>query len=208
MKLGIVDYGVGNVCSVMNAVAAAGSEPIRLLHPEELAGVDRLILPGVGSAKFALSQLRRSGMAEALTEAVRRRGKPFLGICLGMQIIASRLCEHGDQEGLGWIKGEVVPISRIPGAARVVPHMGWAPVAVREAGNALFAGIRGRREFYFCHSYTLRDSREVAVAATVEHGVDLTAAICDSNVFATQFHPEKSQINGLQLIEAFLEWRP
>jgi imidazole glycerol-phosphate synthase subunit HisH len=208
MRVGIVDYGAGNLASVANAIYAAGGDPIFVRTPEEVLASDRLILPGVGAAGAAMKNLRALGLDVALRRAVRDNARPMLGICLGMQLIARKLHEFGEHEGLGWIDGEVRALSDLPQAGPRIPHMGWNAVTPLETARPFLDRVKGRREFYFCHSYTLVGCQAESIAARTEHGAPLVAAVRDGTVFATQFHPEKSQINGQRLIEAFLDWAP
>lgn len=208
MRVGIVDYGTGNLASVANAFCAAGANPAFVRTPEEVAECDRIVLPGVGAAGAALANLRARGLDGALHRAVRENARPMLGICLGMQMIACRLFEFGEHEGLGWIEGEVRPLADVAGSSARTPHMGWNAVTALEPGEPFLDRVKGRREFYFCHSYVLTGCPETSVAARAVHGATLNAAVRHGTVFATQFHPEKSQINGQRLIEAFLKWAP
>lgn len=208
MRVGIVDYGAGNLASVANAVHAAGADPVLVRTPEEVAGCDRIVLPGVGAAGAALANLRSRGLDVALNRTVRENARPMLGICLGMQMIAQRLFEFGEHRGLGWIDGEVRALADVPGAGPRIPHMGWNSIAPTEGGEPFLGRVKGRREFYFCHSYVLTGCSEKSIAARTVHGAPLIAAVRSGTVFATQFHPEKSQINGQRLIEAFLQWAP
>ena len=209
-SIAIIDYGAGNLDSVRKALAHVGSETEIARTPEEVLAADRLVLPGVGAAGQAIQQLRRSGLDEALTEAVRHRGRPFMGICLGMQLLAERLHEFGDHAGLGWIAGEAVPLGSLMDTPVRVPHMGWNRVEVADKAEGLFWEVRGGRQFYFAHSFGLRLAGDTdTLAATTEYGgVPLTAAILDGSVFATQFHPEKSQVAGERLLGAFVDWKP
>ncbi len=208
MRVGIVDYGAGNLESVRKAFEALGEEPRLLVEPDDVLAADRLVLPGVGAAGEALARLRADGLQEALDEAVRRRGRPFLGICLGMQMLAERLHEFGEHAGLGWIPGSVVALrDRVPEPLRV-PHMGWNEIGVAPAAEPLFAGVGRRRRFYFAHSFAFQPDRADAVAATTDYGTQVVAAVLWENVFATQFHPEKSQLVGERLLAAFLDWSP
>jgi len=207
MKVSIIDFGAGNLESVRNAVVMAGGEPQLARNVKDVLSADRFILPGVGAAGKALEQLRNSGMAEALTEVVRKQARPLLGICLGMQLIAGSLHEYGFHRGLGWIEGEVVDLHSVDGSIQRVPHMGWNQVAVRGIAKRFFRQTLRMREFYFCHTFTLNCADE-NIAATTDYGVPLVAAVVNESVFATQFHPEKSQLNGIRLIQSFLNWTP
>lgn len=209
MTIAVVDYGAGNMRSVLKSLEYLGEEPVVARHPEQVLAADRLVLPGVGAAAEAIARLEALGLDEALDEAVRKRGRPLLGICLGMQLLAERLLEFGEHRGLGWIEGEVVNIrSCLADETLSVPHMGWNEVTVHGPGEALFRNVRAARQFYFAHSFTLRTHDTSSIAATCDYGTELVIAVCKDNFFATQFHPEKSQISGEQLIAAFLDWNP
>jgi glutamine amidotransferase len=208
MKVAIVDYGAGNIESVRNALSAAGAEPIVARDPQTVFAADRLVLPGVGAAAAAAERLAVSGLGEALEEAVRRRGRPMLGICLGMELLAERLLEFGEHRGLGWLPGEVVHLRHAGVAQARVPHMGWNLVEPEGEAARFFQGPERTRTFYFCHSYTLITGANSAVAARATYEAPLVAAVMEGTVFATQFHPEKSQLNGQKLIRAFLDWAP
>jgi len=208
VKTGIIDYGAGNLCSVFNAVERVGGEPTVVTTPEGILDCDRLILPGVGAAAEAVARLAERGMVDALEEAVRTNGRPMLGICLGMQLLAETLHEFGVNRGLAWMAGEVVDLRTLIEPGFRVPHMGWNQVMVTDVAEDLFYGIRGKREFYFAHSYTLRTTVEPSIAAMTDHGRALVAAVQFDTVLGTQFHPEKSQVNGEKLLENFLDWTP
>jgi glutamine amidotransferase len=208
MQVAIVDYGAGNIESVRNAFHAAGAESAIAREPDAILAADRLVLPGVGAAGPAAERLVRNGLAEALKEAVRRRGRPMLGICLGMELLAERLLEFGEHRGLGWLPGEVVHL-RDAGVTRArVPHMGWSVVEPAGPAVRFFQAPERMRTFYFCHSYTLLTAAAEAIAARTTYDRSLVAAVFDGTVLATQFHPEKSQVNGQKLIRAFLDWTP
>lgn len=207
-RVAIVDFGAGNLASVQNALSILGAETRIVQSPEDVRSADRLVLPGVGAAGLALQRMRERGLDEALTEAVRVRGHPMLGICLGMQLVADTLYENGQHRGLGWIRGEVVALEDV-GVTENVPHMGWNDVIPFGAAESMFQALpERRRQFYFAHSFTLRVENEQSVAAYTDYGRRLVAAVLDGTVFAVQFHPEKSQQSGEQLIAAFLDWNP
>lgn len=207
-KVGIVDYGAGNIASVQNAVNYAGGHAEVLTTPEAILKCDRLILPGVGAAGEALACLRERHLLEALHERVYRHAMPFLGICLGMQLLGNRLYEFGQHSGLGWISGEVISLKTVTPQSLSVPHMGWNEVVFRDNAKALTCFLSHQRYFYFSHSFTFTVSDPDVIAATVYYGVELVAAIRWHNVFATQFHPEKSQAAGNGILRAFLQWSP
>jgi imidazole glycerol-phosphate synthase subunit HisH len=216
MSVAIVDYGSGNLHSAAKAFERAArelgcGEPIRVTNdPAIVANADRVVLPGVG----AFADCRRGldavdGMTAALEEAVRRKGRPFFGICVGMQLLAERGREYEVTEGLGWIAGEVDRIA--PGDPQLkIPHMGWNTLNVVRP-HALLEGLPlgpGGRHAYFVHSYQLKPARRDDLVAEAEYGGPLTAVVARDNVFGTQFHPEKSQRFGLALITNFLKWKP
>ena len=211
----IIDYGSGNLRSASKAFERAAREAglerdIRVTDdPETVATADRVVLPGVGAYRDCRNGLEaRDGMLAALEQAVRGHGRPFLGICVGMQLMATRGLEHGETPGFGWIDGDVVAIS--PGdPALKIPHMGWNELAVPSPTHPLLEELGGAHPHaYFVHSYHLAAENPGDVLATVEYGGTITAAVGRDNMIGTQFHPEKSQATGLALISAFLRWRP
>lgn len=205
--IALVDYGAGNLHSVYNALLAAGADHVHVTSdPEIVRGARRIVLPGVGSFQACARGLKAiPGLVEAVEERVVDDGIPFLGICVGMQLLATRGREHGTTRGLGWIPGEVVPIERTDPAIKV-PHMGWndvLPMPRREG-----AGLIERGEAYFLHSYHYVPDDGRDVAAMTDHGGGLVAAVARDNILGVQFHPEKSQACGLALLARFLEWTP
>lgn len=205
--LALVDYGAGNLHSVANALKAAGAEGVTVTSdPDVVRAADRIVLPGVGSFRACAEGLNAiPHLVESMTERVRVGGAPFLGICVGMQLLASRGVEHGVTEGLGWIAGEVRLIE-VTDPAIKIPHMGWNDVALPPRSAA--GGLIEPGEAYFLHSYHFvpEDGRDIA--AMTDHGGGLTAAVARDNVVGVQFHPEKSQAYGLALLSRFLEWKP
>jgi imidazole glycerol-phosphate synthase subunit HisH len=213
MITAIIDYGSGNLRSAAKAFERAAREAgldteIRVTsEAETVRRAERVVLPGVG----AFADCRRGlaavpGMEAALDEAVRRRGRPFLGICVGMQLMAERGLEFETVPGLGWIAGEVVAIT--PGDhALKIPHMGWNELALRGA-HPLLTGIAAGEHAYFVHSYRLACAERSDVLAAVDYGGEIAAVVGRDNLVGTQFHPEKSQATGLRLIANFLRWRP
>jgi imidazole glycerol-phosphate synthase subunit HisH len=213
MTTAIIDYGSGNLCSAAKAFErAAGesgvAEPIVVTsRPEEVAAADRLVLPGVG----AFADCRRGlaavpGLEAALREAVIGRGRPFLGICVGMQLMAECGREFETVAGLGWIPGEVVAIEPSRPDLKI-PHMGWNEIEPRRA-HPVLAGLPAGTHAYFVHSYHFRPARAADCLAETDYGAPLAAAVGRDNLIGTQFHPEKSQMAGLRLIANFLQWRP
>ncbi len=200
----LVDYGAGNLHSVANALKAAGAGEVTVTSdPMVVRAADRIVLPGVGSFKACAEGLRAiAGMEEALTERVRVGAAPFLGICVGMQLLANQGVEHGVSPGLGWIGGEVRAIERTDPAIKI-PHMGWNDVELTAHAALVTAG-----EAYFLHSYQFVADNPQHIAAMTDHGGGLIAAVAKDTIVGVQFHPEKSQAYGLALLADFLEWRP
>jgi len=216
MRVAIVDYGSGNLRSAAKAFERAARDAgldaavAVTADPAIVATADRIVLPGVG----AFADCRRGldavpGMVETLRETVEHGGRPFLGICVGMQLMAERGLEYETSEGLGWIAGDVVRITPSDPALKI-PHMGWNTLTVRRP-HALLAGIPTGPEglhAYFVHSYHLAAADPATVVATADYGGPVTAMVARDNIAGTQFHPEKSQRLGLALITNFLRWRP
>lgn len=194
----VIDYGMGNLRSVVNAFNFLGIQAKAAFSVEEIRAADAYVLPGVGAFGQAMSNLRELGLDGFLKERVIEEKMPFLGICLGMQLLAERSTELGEHSGMGWIKGVVSPI---PKSRRVnVPHVGWSSVTF-VPDNPFFAGISDSAAFYFDHSFMLSPFEHTT--SIVEYGEQITASIQRENIFATQFHPEKSQRNGLKLLRNF-----
>lgn len=204
--IGIVDYGMGNLLSVYSAIDYLGADVKICHHPEEILEVDKVVIPGVGAFKDCISKICETGFKDALNEAVIHKGKPTLGICLGMQVMATKSFEDGEFEGLGWFNAEVIKLS--PAEANMkVPNIGWNDVSYKKE-IALFKGLPSKTDFYLVHSYFMKPVNEVDIVATYEYGHAVTAAVLKNNIFATQFHPEKSQDHGLKVLENFIDWKP
>lgn len=204
--IAIVHYGLGNLHSVRCALESLGADTRLCERPEELAEAERLVLPGVGAFRDAMANLRARGWLAALEEQVLRRGKPILGICLGLQVLARGSEEGGSCAGLGWLAADVVRMRPAPRELRV-PQIGWNNVEYR-ADSPLFRGLPPQPDFYFVHSYHLRCDNPGMVDAVCDYGGPVTAAVRSGRIAATQFHPEKSQEFGLQVLENFLRWTP
>jgi imidazole glycerol-phosphate synthase subunit HisH len=216
MSVAIIDYGSGNLHSAHKALERAARETgsrlqVRLTsNPEDVRKAERIVLPGVG----AFADCRRGldtvdGMVDALNEAVIEEGKPFLGVCVGMQLMATRGLEHHVTEGLGWIPGEVVAIEPTDPSLKI-PHMGWNTLGVRRR-HKLLEGIPTGEDglhAYFVHSFELKPASSDLMIADTDYGAALTAIVGRDNLVGTQFHPEKSQALGLALLRNFLQWRP
>lgn len=202
--IALIDYGAGNLHSVHNALRKAGADDVTITADADVvAKADRIVLPGVGAFRACRDALVAiPGMVDAMTQAVHARGVPFLGVCVGMQLLADAGEEFGRHEGLGWIPGTVRLIE--PGDATVkVPHMGWNDVTLHGAPSLIEAG-----EGYFLHSYHFEAANPAHVAATTDHGGPLVAAVARDTIIGCQFHPEKSQRYGLAFLARFLEWKP
>ena len=200
--IGIVDYGVGNLASVRNALLQLGHDATVFDDPSRAAGFGRLILPGVGSFRKAMHALDARGWPDALREEARA-GKPLLGVCLGMQLLLDRGEEHGSTKGLGLIAGEVVGME--PSAPHRVPHVGWNDVR-HTRKHPLFEGVKPHVDLYFVHSFQCMPADPADVLGTCDYGGEFVAAIARKNVAGVQFHPEKSQPSGLRILENFAAW--
>lgn len=206
MKVAIVDYGMGNLGSVRRALDELGVDGIIAGHPDQLAAADRLILPGVGSFSDGMAQLAQGGWCEAIRRQTLEFGKPLLGICLGMQLLASRGNEGGLSQGLDLIPGEVSRLDAL-GCTLRIPHVGWNAIS-RTGDDKLFSDIPDGTDFYFVHSYAFRPTREEHALAHTDYGVRVVAAVGAGNILGTQFHPEKSSKAGFRVLRNFLERRP
>lgn len=205
----LIDYGSGNLPSARKALAVAAGGAARVTvsdDPAVVARAERIVLPGVGAFASCMDALQaRPGLVEAMAEAVIGRGAPFLGVCVGMQLLATRGLEFGVRAGLDWIGGEVRLLEPGDPAAKI-PHMGWNGLETTE--HALLSGLPPRPDMYFTHSYAFWPDDPAAVAASCDHGGRFTAMVAKGNIAGVQFHPEKSQANGLKLMTNFMEWRP
>ncbi|MEM7006000.1 MAG: imidazole glycerol phosphate synthase subunit HisH [Pseudomonadota bacterium] len=210
--IALIDYGSGNLHSASRALrVAANNAPktreVRLTSdPDALRHADRIVLPGVGHFADCMEKLSaKDGLIESLTEQVIEKGKPFLGICVGMQLMADTGLEDGETGGLGWIPGTVDRITPVGNLA--VPHMGWNELEIASP-HPLLENLGTDPHVYFVHSYAIRVKEENARIASADYGGSITAAIGRDNIFGTQFHPEKSQTTGLQLLTNFVLWQP
>ena len=201
--IAIIDYGVGNLFSLASSFAFIGEEAVVTGDPACIKAADRLILPGVGAFEDAAKKLRESGLDRVILEETAK-GKPLLGICLGMQLLFERSYEYGEHAGLGLIKGSVKPIRDVISEELKVPHIGWNALSFGKEKHALFRYLEQGDYVYFVHSYYGADCTP-SVIATTEYGATLTAAVADRNVMGTQFHPEKSGEVGLKILRAFCE---
>jgi glutamine amidotransferase len=204
--IGIVDYGMGNLMSVFNAFEYIGAEVIICHTPDELSLVDRIVIPGVGAISECIRKLNESGFSQKLDTEVLKIRKPTLGICLGMQVMAKVSYEGGMHKCLGWFDAEVVRLN--PGSTDMkVPNIGWNQVNFKD-GVPLFQGLSKNSDLYLVHSFHVKPVNLDEIAASYNYGEVVTAAIIKDNIFATQFHPEKSQDLGLKILENFINWNP
>ena len=201
--LAIVDYGVGNLFSLQCSLKKIGVEAVVTSDENVIKAADRIILPGVGAFGDAAKKLRSSGLVDVITEEARS-GKPFLGICLGMQLLFEKGFEYGEHEGLGFLKGNVIPLKdKIPENLNV-PHMGWNALDFKGEKSPIFKYINDGDFVYFVHSFYATDCDDSVIAAS-EYGIPVTAAVGKGNIFGCQFHPEKSGDVGLNILKAFCE---
>lgn len=208
MQVAIIDYGSGNLRSAAKAferMAQPGQKIIITSDPADLAGSSHIVLPGVGAFADCMSGLKSaSGMLEALENEVIAKGKSFLGICVGMQMLFDAGNEHGIHKGLGWLEGEVVKIDSAINLQLKIPQMGWNELVIKSP-HPLITGINSGDHAYFVHSYHAICKNQADVIATTDYGAELTAIVAKDNIMGTQFHPEKSQETGLRLIGNFLQ---
>ncbi|MBO9579779.1 MAG: imidazole glycerol phosphate synthase subunit HisH [Sphingobium sp.] len=204
MTVALIDYGAGNLHSVHNALKAAGAQGVVVTADAEVVRrAQKIVLPGVGAFRACIEPLKAiPGMVDAMHEAVFDEGRPFLGICVGMQLLADTGEEFGTHAGLGWIGGTVRHIERSDPAIKI-PHMGWNDIMLAKPHGLVEPG-----EAYFLHSYQFEAAHESDVIATTDHGGPLVAAVGRDNMIGVQFHPEKSQAYGLAFLDRFLGWQP
>ncbi|MDE7312559.1 MAG: imidazole glycerol phosphate synthase subunit HisH [Eubacterium sp.] len=197
----IIDYDAGNLKSVQKAFQRLGEEAAITRNSREILAADRIVLPGVGSFGAAMCQLKKYELDRVIQEAIAQK-TPFLGICLGLQLLFEGSEENGGAEGLGILRGRILKIPDAPGLK--IPHIGWNSLALQNDGR-LFAGVDGQPYVYFVHSYYLKAADTQIVKAVARYGVDIHASVEHENLFACQFHPEKSSTAGLKLLENFLK---
>ena len=208
----LIDYGSGNLRSAEKALREAArrhgiaADIVVMAQPEIVAAADRVVLPGVGAFASCRAGLNASGVYEAMNQAVHGKGAPFLGICVGHQLLATRGLEFGVTPGLDWIAGEVRKLAPSD-PSLTIPHMGWNAIKLTR-DHPLFSGVTDGAHMYYANSFALTPTDPADVLATTDHGGPFTAAVVRDNVAGVQFHPEKSQAAGLSLLANFLEWRP
>lgn len=206
MKVAIINYGMGNLGSVRRALEDLGANVVIAEHPTMLFEANRIVLPGVGSFGAGMERLRTGGWIEGLNRQVLENHKPLLGICLGMQMLSSSSEENGLNKGLDFIPGKVRRLDKL-GCSLRIPHVGWNEVSYQQ-GITLFNKIPQAIDFYFVHSYAVEVDDPINVSAITTYDVPITAAVCNRNIFGTQFHPEKSSKAGRQILKNFLEFVP
>ncbi len=197
--IAIIDYGMGNLRSVQKAMERAGAQAKITQKVEDILEAAKIILPGVGAMRPAMEKLDALGLISAVKQAISA-GKPFLGICLGLQLLFEKSHEGGDVNGLGILKGQV---ERFSSTNQKVPHMGWNQLKFEKSENGLFKGIAPLSYAYFCHSYFVKPQDAQSIAATTDYGVEFVSAISVDNIYGVQFHPEKSQAVGLKILGNF-----
>ncbi len=202
MKIAIIDYGMGNIHSVSKAIELCGAKPIVTNKAGQLNSCKKIVLPGVGAFDDAVAELEKLGLISVLKEEIKNK-KPFLGICLGMQLLFETSQEAKSKEGLGVLKGQVVKFSAKLG--QKVPHMGWNNLEDVSSICSLLKGINVKEQVYFCHSYYPEPVDKDIVAASCDYGVKFACVLARDNIYGVQFHPEKSQTAGLKIIKNFVE---
>jgi imidazole glycerol-phosphate synthase subunit HisH len=214
MSVAIIDYGSGNLRSAAKAFERGVVEDglsldvVVTADPDQVRKASHIVLPGVGAfADCRRGLMDLDGMAAALDEAVIKDAKPFIGICVGMQLMASVGLEHGEHKGLGWVDGQVQALAPDDRSLKI-PHMGWNELILNDSTHPLLGGLDNRPHVYFVHSYHMACNNEQDILATTDYGQPVTAIVGRDNMIGTQFHPEKSQHAGLKLISNFLKWKP
>jgi len=202
--LAVIDYKMGNIRSVAKAFELLGADVIITSKAGDIEKAERLVLPGVGAFSDGMRNLKELNLINILNKEIVNNKKPFLGICLGMQLLAKESEEFGRHEGLGWVDAEIKGF-KFENNKLKVPHVGWNNINIKKP-NDLFGGIKNSAEFYFVHSYYMFCKEEI-ITADCDYGIRFAAAIRQDNIFATQFHPEKSQTTGLKLLNNFLNWK-
>jgi glutamine amidotransferase len=202
MKIAIIDYGMGNIHSVAKAIQVCGVEPLITNQKNQINSADKIILPGVGAFDDAMSELKKLDLISVIQEQVGRK-KPFLGICLGMQLLLESSQEAKINQGLGILKGQVVKFTA--GKDLKVPHMGWNNLKVVAQDCLLLKEVSDNGQVYFCHSYYPKPSDKSVIAATCNYGLEFGCVLWKDNVYGVQFHPEKSQVLGLKIIKNFVK---
>jgi glutamine amidotransferase len=199
--IAIIDYGMGNLRSVQKALEKVGAEAVITQDPQVIADAAKVVLPGVGAMAPAMAKLGDLGLIGAIKKSIAD-GKPFLGICLGLQLLFEKSDEGGAVEGLRILEGTVERFQKLK-----VPHMGWNQLAIQQPQSPMFRGIAPGADVYFCHSYHVRPRNPRVIGTTTDYGVDFVSSVCRNNLWGVQFHPEKSQTVGLAILKNFNEVR-
>lgn len=213
MNVGVVDYGVGNLRSVSNALRHLNATPVISDDPDCLSACDSLIFPGVGAFSYGIEALKSKGLDQTLKSAANQK-TPILGICLGMQLLLDRSYEFGEHAGLGIMQGKVEPFDAVADGPNLLrlPNVGWLPVAPTDADyreyDWLFHGNSRDTHYYFVHSFRVKANNPDAIASSIYEQIPFAAVVASGSIIGTQFHPEKSGPAGLQLLKNFLNWRP
>lgn len=197
--IAVIDYGMGNLRSVQKALEKVGAQAVISDKADIILKATKVVLPGVGAMAPAMERLKDLGLIDPIKKIIQEK-KPFLGICLGYQLLFEQSDEGGLTEGLGILKGRVKRFESLK-----VPHMGWNQIEIQQRNCGLFADLDNDCETYFCHSYYVVPQNKEVIAATTEYGINFASAICSGNIFGVQFHPEKSQVTGLKLLENFVK---
>lgn len=201
--VGIIDYGMGNIGSMRRALEECGARVVIAREPDRLHGITHMVLPGVGSFNVAATHLQEAGFLSVITQLVEEKSIPLLGVCLGMQLLASKGEEGGLSDGLGLIPGRVVQLAST-GQVERIPHVGWNEIQTIRVGSKLLSGFSTGEDFYFVHSYHFIADEQSSVAAQTPYCGNFTSVVENGNIFGTQFHPEKSQRSGFRLLRNFL----
>jgi glutamine amidotransferase len=203
--LAVIDYGIGNLRSVLNALRHLGREPTPVAAGSEIGGAKAIVLPGVGAFGDTMANLRQRGFDQSLQQEVIEKKKPFLGICIGMEILLSRSFEHGEHKGLGWIEGDVIRFEPTENEPKLrVPHVGWNNVRFARP-DPLIDGLGDEQDFYFVHSYYCAPKAKDVVLGACDYGVPFASIIGCDNIYGVQFHPEKSHRAGVALLKNWLD---
>lgn len=199
--IAIIDYGMGNLRSVEKALEKVGAKTAITQNPHDLINAQKIVLPGVGAMQPAMERLESLGFVSAIKHSIKE-GKPFLGICLGLQLLFEKSNEGGEVKGLGILEGSVDRFTALK-----VPHMGWNQINIQNNQCVLFKGIETASNVYFCHSYFVKPKDKRIIATSTDYGIDFASSIAKDNIFGVQFHPEKSQAVGLKILKNFIEMK-
>ncbi len=197
--ISIIDYGMGNLRSVQKAFEKVGAQVMVSSNPKDILKADKVVLPGVGAMAPAMKKLQELGLVDAIGQTIKA-GKPFLGICLGLQLLFEKSSEGGNVEGLKILEGSVERFTQLK-----VPHMGWNQIKIQSGGKNLFKDVSNEANVYFCHSYFVEPQDKSIAASLTNYGIDYVSSVAKGNIWGVQFHPEKSQTVGLQILKNFAQ---